>query len=50
MFYMVLNITKDKKVSSHPSRFMFYFAMVGLGFAIIENVQYVQIIGLDLPQ
>ena len=45
MFYMVLNITKDKKVSSHPSRFMFYFAMVGLGFAIIENVQYVKMYG-----
>lgn len=45
MFYLVLNITKDKKVSSHPSRYMFYFAMVGLGFAILENVHYAQRFG-----
>lgn len=41
-FYLILNFTKDKQVSSHPARFMFYFAMVGLGFAVIENVHYMQ--------
>ena len=42
MFYTILNGTKDRKVSSHPARYMFYFAMVGLGFAILENIHYMQ--------
>lgn len=42
MFYLVLHFTKDRKVSSHPARYMFYFAMVGLGFAISENIHYMQ--------
>ena len=42
MFYVILNGTKDKKVSSHPARYMFYFAMIGLGFAILENIHYMQ--------
>jgi len=42
MFYTILNGTKDRKVSSHPARYMFYFAMTGLGFAILENIHYMQ--------
>jgi len=45
-FFLILHFTKDKKVSSHPARYMFYFAMVGLGFAIIENIHYMQRYGI----
>lgn len=41
LFFFVLNLTKDKKVSDNPFRYMFYLGMTGLGFAIMENIHYV---------
>ena len=32
----------------HPFRYMFYFALVGLGFAVIENMTYVRMYGEEV--
>lgn len=37
--------TKIKNKKEHPIGIMFYFGMVGLGFAMIENVQYAHAFG-----
>jgi len=36
---------KIKHKKEHPIGIMFYFGMVGLGFAMIENVQYLHVFG-----
>ena len=41
-FIFVMCSLGRNRVSEHPFRYMFYFSLVGLGFAIIENVFYVQ--------
>ena len=45
LFYTVLAVTKEKKISDHPFKYMFYFAMTGLGFAIFENIHYIMMYG-----
>ena len=45
MFFVMMLFIKKNKVSKHPFRYMFYFSMVGLGFAIVENVGYVEMFG-----
>jgi len=45
LFYTVLMVTKEKKISDHPFKYMFYFAMTGLGFAIFENIHYIMMYG-----
>ena len=40
----VVNEEKDQ----HPLTYMFYFSMVGLGFALFENVGYVYEYGIDV--
>ena len=45
LFYTVLIVTKEKKISDHPFKYMFYFAMTGLGFAIFENIHYIMMYG-----
>tara|TARA_B100000927_G_scaffold290552_1_gene289715 strand:- start:736 stop:1509 length:774 start_codon:yes stop_codon:yes gene_type:complete len=40
LFFFILNLTNDKRVSDHPFRHMFYLGMTGLGFAIMENIHY----------
>ena len=42
LFFFILSLTKDKKVSDHPFRYMFYLGMTGLGFAVMENIHYAQ--------
>ncbi len=41
LFYGIVSLTKDRKTSEHPFKYMFYFAMTGLGFAILENIHYI---------
>lgn len=41
MFLFILYMTKDRKISSHPFKYMFYMSMVGLGFAVLENMHYI---------
>lgn len=41
LFYGIISLTKDRKTSEHPFKYMFYFAMTGLGFAILENIHYI---------
>lgn len=48
MFIIVMSFVNKNKVSEHPFRYMFYFSMVGLGFAMIENIGYVEIYGEDV--
>lgn len=45
MYIVILNFIDKNKVSEHPFRYMFYFSLVGLGFAAIENIGYVKIYG-----
>jgi RsiW-degrading membrane proteinase PrsW (M82 family) len=39
VFFLIYKLT-DKPKGSHPVSTMFYFGMVGLGFAMFENVTY----------
>lgn len=41
MFFFILYLTKDRQISSHPFKYMFYMGMVGLGFAVLENMHYI---------
>ncbi len=47
-FFMFLIVYKglNKYKDLHPITYMFYFGMVGLGFAMIENVSYVANFGV----
>ena len=40
LVYFIIYKIMDKQKSKHPIGTMFYMGMVGLGFAMIENVQY----------
>ena len=48
MFYGMMSLTKDKKVSEHPFKYMFYFGMTGLGFALLENIHYIMYYGEEI--
>jgi len=43
VFLMLGTVVKRK--TDHPVATMFYMAMIGLGFALVENLQYVSIYG-----
>ncbi len=49
-FLMFLIIYKgmDDDSQSHPITYMFYLSMVGLGFALVENIQYVARYGFEV--
>jgi RsiW-degrading membrane proteinase PrsW (M82 family) len=47
-FILVIGAIYKKGDYAHPISYMFYFAMVGLGFALIENVGYGQRYGMDV--
>ena len=48
MFVIIMLFVNKNKVSEHPFRYMFYFSLVGLGFAMIENIGYVKIYGEEV--
>jgi RsiW-degrading membrane proteinase PrsW (M82 family) len=49
MFISVMTfVNKQTTKKVHPFGYMFYFSLVGLGFAIVENMQYVQMFGEDV--
>ena len=45
-FYLLTRSVKLKNV--HPTGIMFYYGMVGLGFAMIENLQYLASYGAEV--
>jgi len=45
-FYLLTRSVKIKNV--HPTGIMFYYGMVGLGFAMIENLQYLANYGAEV--
>lgn len=47
-FTLVIGAIYKEGDYAHPISYMFYFAMVGLGFALIENVGYGQRYGMDV--
>tara|TARA_R110000824_G_scaffold332156_1_gene518777 strand:+ start:227 stop:973 length:747 start_codon:yes stop_codon:yes gene_type:complete len=46
MFFIVYKSLEIK--NTHPITYMFYFGMIGLGFAVIENIQYVSYYGFEV--
>lgn len=48
MFLIVMNGVKRDNHKLHPIAYMFYFGMVGLGFALVENIGYVQAYGMKV--
>jgi len=48
MFLMGMSYYKSNNKTQHLITYMFYFGMVGLGFALFENLGYVQDYGLDV--
>ena len=48
MFFIVYKSLDEKNI--YPIAYMFYFGMVGLGFAIIENIQYISYYGFEVLQ
>jgi len=48
MFIIIMSFIDKNKVSKHPFRYMFYFSMLGLGFAVVENMGYVRIYGEEV--
>ena len=47
-FCLVMGAIYKKGDYIHPIAYMFYFAMVGLGFALIENMGYAERFGMDV--
>jgi RsiW-degrading membrane proteinase PrsW (M82 family) len=41
LMFFILYKGLDNKNNKHPITYMFYFGMIGLGFALIENISYV---------
>jgi len=48
MFFIVYKSLEIK--NTHPIAYMFYFGMIGLGFATIENIQYISYYGFEVLQ
>ena len=48
IFIFIMKTLNKNTVSEHPFRYMFYFSLVGLGFALIENVIYVNTYGQEI--
>jgi RsiW-degrading membrane proteinase PrsW (M82 family) len=48
MFFIVYKSLDEKNI--YPIAYMFYFGMIGLGFAIIENIQYISYYGFEVLQ
>ena len=48
MFLIVMSGVKRDNHKLHPISYMFYFGMVGLGFALVENIGYVQAYGMKV--
>lgn len=46
MFFIIYKSLDIK--NPHPIAYMFYFGMIGLGFSVIENVQYVSYYGFEI--
>jgi len=47
MFLIIISGLQRDKGTLHPVAYMFYFAMVGLGFALVENIGYTERYGYE---
>mgnify|MGYP001042021934 CR=1 FL=1 len=48
MFFIIYKSLEEKNL--YPIAYMFYFGMIGLGFAVIENIQYISYYGFEVLQ
>tara|TARA_R100001443_G_C3341492_1_gene174581 strand:+ start:58 stop:846 length:789 start_codon:yes stop_codon:yes gene_type:complete len=48
MFLILIGGLQRDKIKLHPVAYMFYFAMVGLGFALVENIGYTERYGYEV--
>jgi RsiW-degrading membrane proteinase PrsW (M82 family) len=48
MLVTIMKFINKEGLIKHPFRYMFYFALVGLGFAVIENMTYVRMYGEEV--
>ena len=48
IMFLIIYKSLDNEFELHPITYMFYFSIVGLGFAIVENIGYVNTYGIEV--